>query len=113
VTDGSATGGGRDDRLDALERAVTRMEVVLVRHPPQFSLPSSAIALLTAPVPIPDPADLSPAERARLAQVMDRLEAVRADLRRRQRAVAGRLGAVSAALRFGRPSGAVRFDRRA
>ncbi|HET9070792.1 MAG TPA: hypothetical protein VFN60_02675 [Acidimicrobiales bacterium] len=98
------------ERLEAAERAASRLEAALRRIGPQDPFPPALAALFAAPFPRFDDIPLDPGARGRLAAVIDRVDAVRNEVAARQRRVAGRLLAVSGALHHQSAAGAT-IDR--
>lgn len=98
------------ERLEAAERALTRLEAVLHRLAPQDAFRPDVAALFQAAFPDLGGADLSARERVRLAALIDRVTAVSDELVLRQRRVGARLQAVGAAL-ASRPARSVVVDQ--
>ena len=92
------TGRAWDDELGFAERAVARMEGALSRLDPYQPVTPAIAAVFCVSLPPIDGSELWPEQRARLGNVIQRLDDVRFALAARQKRVGGRLQAVSSSL---------------
>ncbi|HET9059470.1 MAG TPA: hypothetical protein VFN61_06075 [Acidimicrobiales bacterium] len=96
-----AGAAGAAEHLALLERQISASETALARLPAWQPLPADLIALLATAIPVHAeqlPRGLEP----RVARLMDRIDALTAELGKRERLLAGRLAAVRATRRSGR-----------
>jgi hypothetical protein len=88
------------ERLELVERQISVSETALARLPAWQPVPADVIALLATAMPL-RAGELPPGLEPRLTRLMDRVDALIAELRDRERLLAGRVATVRAARRSG------------